>query len=545
MMLEKIIVDNYLLIDHIEFDAHLGMSVFIGETGSGKSLFIESLGIIFGNKFSTNNIGIFRDTTKMTAVFSITEQMSNVKNWLSENEFFVDDQIIITRTFQKSGKSTTRLNGEIIPVQTVRLLSEILIDIHSQFDTQQLLKQTKQQEAIDQYVSKSLLSEYTNAYQSFKSIEKEYAAFVQEQQKEHDVDYLHFQRDELEAYADFDLSLLQSYEDEYKSLKQKIQNQQQVEIAVGLIGDEGIRQYIGPLEKSLNQMEDIDRTVYETFNQLLIQVNELDYALNQLQIDEEVAARFAFLEETIQIIYRLQQKHGDDLALAYNEIMTKIEQIENADKYETKLLNQLTENEKVARDLALQLEEARKVTISTVEKKMAHLFQQLHLENIQFRVFQETLPQLTKTGLSTLHFQVASNNQKIFQSLAKTVSGGELSRIMLALKVVMLEKQPMLIVFDEIDSGVSGKVATSIADVLNQLATQHQVFLITHSPLVAVSGNYFYQIAKARREDGHYETKIEEVVDEKVNITLAYLISQQEPSASAIEQIQHLRVKYQ
>lgn len=543
-MLERIIVDNYLLIDHIEFDAHLGMSVFIGETGSGKSLFIESLGIIFGNKFSTNNIGVFRETTKMTAVFSIDEKMTDVKKWFAKNDFFIDDQIIVTRTFQKSGKSTTRLNGEIIPVQTVRSLGEILIDIHSQFDTQQLLKQAKQQEAIDQYIDKQLQSDYTKSYQSYKQLEKQLEIFVKEQQKEHDVDYLYFQRDELASFADFDLEILKSYELEYKSLKQKIQNHQHIEEALVLIGDEGIRQYVSPLEKTLNQMDNLENSVYETFNQLLIQVNELDYALNQLQIDEEITERFTFLEQNIQIIYRLQQKHGDDLASAYSTILDKIEQLENSSKYEEKLLSELKVEEKKARHLAEVLEKERLKIITFVENKMHNLFQKLHLDNIQFRVFREEVSTLTKTGLSTLQFQVASNNQKIFQSLAKTVSGGELSRIMLALKVVMLEKQPMLIVFDEIDSGVSGKVATSIADVLSQLATQHQVFLITHSPLVAVSGNYFYQISKSRRDDGHYETNIQEVNDEKVNITLAYLISQKEPSEAAIEQIQHLRVKY-
>lgn len=546
-MLEKLVVDNYLLIDHIEFDAYENMSVFVGETGSGKSLFIESLGIILGNKFSLANIGTFRDITMMSAIFSVSEKMSEVQHWFKQNDFSLHDEIIITRTFQKSGKSITRLNGEVVPVQLVRQIGDLLVDIHSQFDTQQLLKNTVQHESIDAHIQVASLDAYKEAFLVYKQRTEDYNRFLEEQQKLHDLDYLHFQREELEPFQEYTLEKVQALEQHYKYLKIAVQNRQYVERCISLLSDDGLRQFLPELKTNLLHIgnDEIAPALLSSYEQLVANVDEIDYVLNQQYQDEESFAEFEQLEHLLQNIYRLQQKHSENLAEAYATVTEQIERIEEAETFEVKLQASMKEAESKARMLALKLDEQRDTVIEQVEMKMRSYFKKLHLENIQFRVFREVHDDLTRTGLSTIQFQVASNNQKTFQPLAKVVSGGELSRIMLALKVVMLGKQQMLMVFDEIDSGVSGKVAASIADVLYELAKLHQVFLITHSPLVAVSGKHFYQISKHIRNDGQYETNITVVQKDEINYMLAHLISQQIPSQSAIEQIQHLRTKYQ
>lgn len=544
-MLEKLVVDNYLLIDHIEFDGYDGVSVFVGETGSGKSLFIESLGIILGNKFSLSNIGTFRDITTMSAVFSIPESSTQIQAWFEEHDFLYHDEIIITRLFQRSGKSTTRLNGEIIPVQVIRQLGEMLVDIHSQFDTQRLLKSTVQQAVIDDRIDVDITTAYREAFSAYKEAIKQYEQFEMAQQSQFDLDYLYFQRDELLAYQSYTKESVRQLEGEYKQLKHDVENHQYVEMSTALLGDDGIRSILTQLHKQLQYIDNEKNQFLQLYNDVVQQVDELDYRLSQQSVDEDATLKFQQLEQELQAIYRLQQKHGEDLAEAYQQILEQIEHVEDADTRRLKLQDQMTQKEEKARRIAKQLDKERDIIIQHVEEQITTYLNKLHLSNIQFRIIREDKSELMISGVSTIQFQVASNNQTTFQPLAKVVSGGELSRIMLALKVVMLEGSHLLMVFDEIDSGVSGKVAASIADVLHQLAEQHQVFLITHSPLVAVSGKQFYEISKQIREDKQYETRIEQVNTASVNYLLAHLISQQSPSDAAIQQIQYLREKYE
>lgn len=546
MMLEKLVVDNYLLIDFVEFDGNDGVSVFIGETGSGKSLFIEALGIILGDKFSVANIGTFRDMTKMSAVFSVDEQSSEVQEWFKEQQFILTDEIVITRIFQKNGKSTTRLNGEIVPVHIIRNLGEMLVDIHSQFDTQRLLKNSVQQQSIDNYVDSSLREEYTQAFNTYKTVVQQYEQFIKQTEEQQDLDYLLFQKDELEAVQHYDESQVEQLEKQYKRAKLKMQHKEHLESSLYLLGDDGIRPLLQQLSKNLGYLDDEGQQFSKICNELIIQTDELDYQLNQLYSEDDNDGEFEKLEVELQMIYRLQQKHGDDLSKAYVDVTEQIKQIEDADTYITELQSECVQKEQIARALAERLDCERDKIIQQVELKIKTYFQKLHLENIQFKIVREVQKKLTAFGLSTLQFQVASNNQAIYQPLAKVVSGGELSRIMLALKVVMLESEKKLMIFDEIDSGVSGKVAASIADLLFELSRVHQLFLITHSSLVAVIGSYFYEIVKEKRlSDGQYETIIQRVKTEKIDYLLAQLISQKEPSDVAIQQIKHLREKYE
>lgn len=542
-MLEKIVVDNYLLIDHIEFEAQESLSVFIGETGSGKSLFIEALGIILGNKFSYNHIGEFREQTMLSAIFQLTDEHTDVHQWLSDNGFLATEELIITRIFQKSGKSTTRLNGEILPVQTIKGLADLLIDIHSQFDTQQLLKQSVQQVCIDERILKSTRNAYRQSFEAFKDAQKAYTEFKASQDKSSDLEYLYFQREELFAYADYDNAKIEAIESEYKQLRSVVQNQEDIQRTVQLLGEAGIRQYLPEINRGLQKINDAKSS--ELFIQMTNLLDELDYEVSKMESDESVLEKFAGFEQTLQTLYRLQQKHGDDLQQAYAEILERIEQVEKADEYEIALQKIIETTEADARQKAQQLDDERKSVIEKIENEIILLFTQLHLTNLAFKVSLLPTEKLQINGLSNVQFEVASNNQAQFQPLAKVVSGGELSRIMLALKVVLLGQRPMLMIFDEIDSGVSGKVASSIADVLSTLATQHQLFLITHSPLVAVSGQHFYHIQKMIRTDQKYETIIQKVKPAEINYTLAQLISQHEPEQTAIEQIAHLRKKYE
>lgn len=544
-MLEKLIVDNYLLIDYVEFDGNDGMSVFIGETGSGKSLFIEALGIILGNKFSVANIGTFREMTKMSAIFSL-EHASKLYEWFEKQQLPLVDEIVITRTFQKNGKSVTRLNGEVVPVQIVRSVSEMLVDIHSQFDTQRLLKSSVQHQSIDHRIDIRLREEYAQAFNCYKDARKQYAQFLQQQSQQQDLDYLQFQLDELSAVQTYDEQYIEQLEHDYREAKLRLQNKQYVESSMYLLGDEGARRFLQQLAKNLPHIDDAEETLSHMYNQLIIQLDELDYQINQLGENDDQQGEFEQLEAQLQVIYRLQQKHGKDLARAYKQVNEQINRIEDADRYAQELQKKQDDTEQKARQVAILLDAERDKVISYIETKIHVYFEKLHLDNIHFKIVKEKQAELSVTGLSLMQFQVASNNQAMYQPLAKVVSGGELSRIMLALKVVMLEDEKMLMIFDEIDSGVSGKVAASIADLLYQLARVHQVFLITHSSLVAVTGTHFYEIAKQKRiHDGQYETHIQQVPNDKINYLLAQLISQKQPSEAAIQQIQHLREKYE
>lgn len=544
-MLEKLIVDNYLLIDHIEFDGYEGMSVFVGETGSGKSLFIESLGIILGNKFSFTHIGTFRETTTMSAVFSISESDTQVNKWLAKNQYTAGEEIIITRTFQVSGKSITRLNGEIVPVQVIKQLGEMLVDIHSQFDTQQLLKKSAQQRVIDERINQKLKDAYMNAFKAYQAAKSEYEVFESEQNKQQDLDYLHFQEKELRLYQSYSSDIINEKEQIYKQLKVDAQNSRYVEQSIGLIGEDGIRVVLEKLQKNLQYIDSEENQFLQLYHDLVGQLDEIDYRLNQMYENTSDLSQFEALEKELNTIYKLQQKHSENLAVSYQAIIKQIQWIEEADVHRQKLQAEVDDAYKKAVFFAEELERERKQIIQQIEGNIAYYLKKLHLDTIHFKVDQQFSDVLTKSGFSIVEFQVTSNNQREYQPLSKVVSGGELSRIMLALKVVMLETKKMVMIFDEIDSGVSGKVATSIADVLNTLAHKNQVFLITHSALVAVSGKHFYEISKQIRSDHQYETSITKVKSTDVDHLLAQLISQQIPSKAAIEQIQYLRKKYE
>lgn len=543
-MLEKIVLKNYLLIENLEFDAKNNLSIFIGETGSGKSMFIDALSIILGKKFSNSAIGQFSDATILSAIFQVSTNKA-IQAWAKTHDIECENELIITRKFYKSGKSTTKINGEILPVAVLKSISSELIDIHAQFDTQKLLRSEFQKKALDYMVDKKIISEYHEKFQQYKQCTLHLEKLYEEKNKIRELDYLQFQLTKLERYKTIDLVAFEELEHVRKHLEHAKKIQKNLE-TLSELSESDINGPFLTIEKIISDLalqNSEFQELYERVHELVTNIDDVLFQINKsISSFDQSYESLPFLNE-IDAIYALQMKHGNDLHEAFVNIDLEIKRIEEIDAEIDRVQLECNDAHKLAYRCVIDLEEARSKAAIKCAQEINTMFSQLYLTNVDFTIdveYDKEEYTLTKLGISTVNFLVKSNNATTYDKLNTVLSGGELSRIMLALKVVLSAGSNALIIFDEIDSGVSGKVAEAIGAILRDLSKTTQLFLITHSAIVASFGIHFYEIIKIQK-NGIYKTNVQPLADSEINSKLATLISGVEQSDKATEQIKILR----
>lgn len=532
-MIEQLMVKDYILFDYALVDFTHGMHVITGETGAGKSLLIDAIGYLSGKRINGNIVRKGKDKAILQMVCSTSSP--KISQMLEENGFEVEDSILITRTVQANQKSTIRINQQITTLSFVRELVSYMIDMHSQMDTYQLMQPSVQLDLLDALAqTKDLREEVAQQYTTLKAIEKEYHTCKNESLSDDELDYLTAQLNRIDE--------LNIQEGELESLQEKVKICAEMEKNTELFSqsiyqlnkENGLMDTCYDLSKELsktnstseiaNQLMDIYYRFDEIKENLQEQLNQFDQSSESI---DEMESRIY----TIKAMYKRYGGSFSSLMEAKANLEKKIERFLSREHILAEMETNLSKARKAYDQLAEELSQKRKAIFSSVEQQVNQHCHDLMLEHADFHISSQE-KEASKDGKDAIEFLISMNPGQPLVPLKDSASGGELSRLMLALRVVFQAQQGVdTIIFDEIDTGVSGKVAFAMGHKMHTLAQHYQVLCITHLASVACFGDRHYCVQKTS-EDGSTQTSIHLLNDKETLEELAVMSSGQVNQAS-------------
>lgn len=527
-MLQELSIKDFAIIDEIQISFQPKMTVLTGETGAGKSIIIDALGLLAGGRGSTEFIRKGEKKAVIQGLFTLPRE-ANTYNILEEYGIDSEDgQIILQRDLYRGGRNICRINGMMVNLATLRKVGETLIDIHGQNEHQELMKPENHIDLLDEYDKKTseLRNQYQVVYQNYRklklSMEKKEADEKAWAQR---LDMLNFQVKEIG-----EAGLKINEEDELVEEKNKLDNFQAIhdalELSYQILSGEKI-DVVGNLGNAMNELSDVS-DLSENLQEINTKISDAFYSLEDVarDISDELDSiewngeRLNEIEERLELIHQLKRKYGDtieDILHYHIRIVKELREMENAEQNSEKQERQLSEALEKVKELAIKLSKQRKKSAKKLEKMIHEQLSALYMDKAVFEVKFLNNSKLYSKGIDKVEFYIQTNPGEEMGPLAKIASGGELSRIMLALKTIFSQKMGVTsIIFDEVDTGVSGRVAQAIAEKISQISNNSQVLCITHLPQVAAIADNHYYISKSVN-DGRTETSLEEL-DEKQKI---------------------------
>lgn len=540
-MIEQLMVKDYILFDYALVDFTHGMHVITGETGAGKSLLIDAIGYLSGKRINGNIVRKGKDKAILQMVCSTSSP--KISQMLEENGFEVEDSILITRTVQANQKSTIRINQQITTLSFVRELVSYMIDMHSQMDTYQLMQPSVQLDLLDALAqTKDLREEVAQQYTTLKAIEKEYHTCKNESLSDDELDYLTAQLNRIDE--------LNIQEGELESLQEKVKICAEMEKNTELYSqsiyqlnkENGLMDTCYDLSKELsktnstseiaNQLMDIYYRFDEIKENLQEQLNQFDQSSESI---DEMESRIY----TIKAMYKRYGGSFSSLMEAKANLEKKIERFLSREHILAEMETNLSKARKAYDQLAEELSQKRKAIFSSVEQQVNQHCHDLMLEHADFHISSQE-KEASKDGKDAIGFLISMNPGQPLVPLKDSASGGELSRLMLALKVVFQAQQGVdTIIFDEIDTGVSGKVAFAMGHKMHTLAQHYQVLCITHLASVACFGDRHYCVQKTS-EDGSTQTSIH-LLNEKETLEELAVMSSGQVNQASLQAAQELK----
>lgn len=540
-MIEQLMVKDYILFDYALVDFTHGMHVITGETGAGKSLLIDAIGYLSGKRINGNIVRKGKDKAILQMVCSTSSP--KISQMLEENGFEVEDSILITRTVQANQKSTIRINQQITTLSFVRELVSYMIDMHSQMDTYQLMQPSVQLDLLDALAqTKDLREEVAQQYTTLKAIEKEYHTCKNESLSDDELDYLTAQLNRIDE--------LNIQEGELESLQEKVKICAEMEKNTELFSqsiyqfnkENGLMDTCYDLSKELsktnstseiaNQLMDIYYRFDEIKENLQEQLNQFDQSSESI---DEMESRIY----TIKAMYKRYGGSFSSLMEAKANLEKKIERFLSREHILAEMETNLSKARKAYDQLAEELSQTRKAIFSSVEQQVNQHCHDLMLEHADFHISSQE-KEASKDGKDAIEFLISMNPGQPLVPLKDSASGGELSRLMLALKVVFQAQQGVdTIIFDEIDTGVSGKVAFAMGHKMHTLAQHYQVLCITHLASVACFGDRHYCVQKTS-EDGSTQTSIH-LLNQKETLEELAVMSSGQVNQASLQAAQELK----
>ncbi len=510
-MITHLSIKNYALIEDIQVDFGSGLTIITGETGAGKSILLGALALLLGKRADLSSARDPQRKCIVEAVFDVSRD--DLEAVFEANDLDYDIHTIVRREILPGGKSRAFVNDSPVTVAQLQALGAHLVDIHSQHETLILSSEEYQLTILDALAGNDLLleayREQREAYRRAKEMYEELQATKESATRE--LDYNTFLFNEL-AEAQLDTMDQQELEESYETLSHSEEIQESLGHVIGLLTSESS----GTLETAreariiLGKLRGFSSTfdgLWERLNSALIEMEDLSESMQQsLDMTESDPALLATVNEKLQTLYRLQQKHKVASVEELVKLRDKLEdEIGNATSIDHRLQEiemQVGELRQQAVDSAAQLHEKRRDVIPGLKEKLEHYLLELGLPNAQFNFELTATDDFRSGGMDTLDLLFTANKGTAFGPLKKVASGGELSRIMLAVKAVLSQykKLPTLI-FDEIDTGVSGEIAHKIARIMGEMSASMQLFSITHLPQIAAKGNHHIKVYKEDVED--------------------------------------------
>lgn len=541
-MIEQLSVKDYVLFKSCIIDFTDGMSVITGETGAGKSLLIDAIGYLSGNRIKSNVIRNGKDKAILSMVLTSNDRVNAI---LEENGFEVDDQVIISRTILNNNKSTVRINQQITTLSFVRKIVNLLVDIHSQMDTYRLMDTSVQMELLDSYAkTMDLKASVKEAYVKYSNVLHELETLKNEEFSDAELEFLTAQLDEIEN-ANIQEDELDALNDQIHEATSWYKNSEDISSCLYEIDKEnGALDSLYTLYKQASKSP-ILNDYEESFKNLYYSLQSVDEELKHMRdTHSNDSLDLDSLQSRQYLIKKLYRKYGGSytsLMESKKSITDKIDRIIHRQDVFDKLEKEKEESFTAYMKLANALSLKRKKVFSQLESKVMEHCKDLMLENARFMIScMEKKP--SSNGIDDIEFLVSMNPGQDYSSLSASASGGELSRLMLALKVVFQASNGIeTIIFDEIDTGVSGKVALAMGAKMKALSKNYQVLCITHLASVAVYANTHYLVNK-KASASETITSVQELDQDKTIQELAIMTSG-EASQKAKESMQDLWVK--
>lgn len=514
-MLSRLHIENIAVIKNADLELTKGFNVLTGETGAGKSILIDSINLVMGERISKDIIRSGAKTAHVSAVF--TGISKKAIEALESLGFESEDELLIQRDISSDGKSTCRISGRPATVTIVREIGRLLINIHGQHDNQTLLSPEKHILYLDHFAADSeLLSEYSKAYREMKQLKTEFQSIqTDDALKERRIDLLKYQIEEIES-AD----LQDGEEEELKAKKLKIVNAEKISSAIskayavlgGADDSVGAQELLSDADSSLDDIVDVLPEIKE----LAQRVKNLSFELNDcteelrsyISEGDYESQEIENIEERLDTIFRLKKKYGgsiEEILKFLNNSKVELENIETSDERAEILRNKLAEAnikvEKIGEKLSLR----RKSEAKNLSERVIQELNFLDMPQVRFSVSFNRLKEPSQNGLDEVEFLITANPGSPARPLAKIASGGEISRVMLAIKAVLANSDDIdSLIFDEIDTGVSGRAAKKIGSKLKLLSNDCQVICITHLAQIASQADNHVLIEKQVAENNTY-----------------------------------------
>ncbi len=511
-MLQELSIQNFAIIERLNVEFDSGMTVLTGETGAGKSIIIDAVGLLAGGRGSVDFIRKGAKKAILQGMFSINknpETMALLDQYGIEH---ADTTLILQRELQTSGRNVCRINGSLVNTTVLKRIGETLIDIHGQNEHQELMQPEKHLGMLDEFARheiQPLLKQYQEVFSAYQSLRKKFdQKKANEKEWAQRVDMLRFQVKEIE-----DANLQVGEEEKLNSQKELLENYQKIstalqtaQLALESEESQGAIDTAGEAMNALRDIEDlndkykaISGVVASAYYQLQDAASEISSEMDSMEWDE---GKLDQVEKRLEEIYQLKRKYGDTVEqiLKYDQKVSKeLHSMVDSESDEDQMENQIQQFEVQLKNFAGQLSIARKKAAHELQSAVHEQLKQLYMDKAEFEVHfgEEKTEKFKATGIDSVEFYLRTNPGETMGPLSRIASGGELSRIMLALKTIFAKSQGVTsIIFDEVDTGVSGRVAQAIAEKIKLIASYSQVLCITHLPQVAAEADHQFFIAK-------------------------------------------------
>lgn len=550
-MLQTLLVKNYAIIEEISLDFNAGFSVITGETGAGKSILLGALSLILGQRADTSILNNKEKKCVVEGVFNVPKEL--VTDFFLAHQLDLEFPVVIRREIAANGKSRAFINDTPVNLTLLKDLTNLLLDIHSQHETLALNSAEFQINVIDAFAkSNSLLNDYKEKYVSLKQLEQRFYQLKNtENSAKADADYLQFQLNELKA--------LQLKKGEHEVLEQQLEminNAEQI-ISTLQLAAEGLQNNDESIVVKLTAIEQAFRKIShcsedyqqlnERINSVLIELkdifSEVESQLDSVDVD---ASYQEVINNRVNTINTLIQKHrltqADELIDLEQQLEEQLDGINSSEEKLLALGKEIQEKHQAATAAAKKLSAHRLKILSAFEKNIINNLKELGMENAVFKIHHQPLKELNSFGMDEFEFMFSANKGMTPKPLNKTASGGELSRLMLTIKALLAQNSTLqTILFDEIDTGVSGDIAYKMAAIMEGMSNNIQVIAITHLPQVAAKGNTHFKIYKSNK--GNKTQTFVNILDNNQRIEeIAKMLSGKELTEAAKENAKNLLI---
>lgn len=543
-MIQKLHIQNYAIIDELEIDFSGELNIITGETGAGKSILMGALSLILGQRADSSVLQNNSIKCIVEATFVLPHN-EEVKSFLNANEFDVSNEVIVRREILTSGKSRGFINDSPANLSQLKLLGILLVDLHQQFDTLELGNENFQRQVLDALADNfKLLVQLKQEYASYSDIQQELKLLKEQQSSAHrELDYNRFLFDELE-----ELSLkeneLENLEDELKILNNAEQIKSQLSSVYSELkdGERPLVHQLKSVQHKLNAIQHYHPRLTGLLDRIRSTILELEDVADELeQIDESVQfdeERISISNERLSAGYKLLKKHGvketaqllsimQSLQNQLDEVNDISEKLAEAESGSLALLNKCN-------FLADTISTNRAAHVKAFTEKVNYLLLQVGMPNARLKV-ELTAAKLSATGSDEVAFLFDANRSNRYEPLAKVASGGELSRLMLSIKSLVAKKLALpTLIFDEIDTGISGEAARQVGIIMKSLASEHQLIVVSHQPQIAAKASAHYFVFK-QKINNKIATSIRLLNTNERITTIAQMLSGEKPTAAALE----------